>query len=143
MLALDVGSAIESASNLLAAQVLGLDTNPYGGTGAFSQSETGAAGDLNIIILMCVPSRLIAHLLLLSLTDLPPPVSCHRVEQWCGLPNGAHARVLQGQHLCVQGGGGAAKGLAEGALALAARQILVQEHEDGTGLRQAASLGLL
>ena len=38
----------------LGAQVMGLDTNPYGGKGAFSQTETGESGQLNLIALIAV-----------------------------------------------------------------------------------------
>ena len=36
----------------LGAQVMGLDTNPYGGKGAFSQTETGESGQLNLIAVL-------------------------------------------------------------------------------------------
>ena len=45
---------LPAASNLLAAQIMGLDTNPYGGVSAFSQTQTGEAGDLNIVVLLGV-----------------------------------------------------------------------------------------
>jgi hypothetical protein len=41
-------------ANLLAAQIFGLDTNPYGGTSTFSQSASGEAGDLNLVLLIGV-----------------------------------------------------------------------------------------
>jgi len=43
--------ALDTA-NLLAAQIFGLDTNPYGGTSTFSQTDSGASGDLNIVLLL-------------------------------------------------------------------------------------------
>ena len=48
-----VGDVLHT-TNLLAAQIFGLDTNPYGGTGAFEQSDSGQSGDLNFIILLAV-----------------------------------------------------------------------------------------
>ena len=49
--------AVDAVSNLLAGsldEVSFLDTNPYGGKGAFSQSATGQAGDLNLVLLVGV-----------------------------------------------------------------------------------------
>ena len=48
-----VGGVLHT-TNLLAAQIFGLDTNPYGGVGAFEQSDSGQSGDLNFIILLAV-----------------------------------------------------------------------------------------
>ena len=48
-----VGDVLHT-TNLLAAQIFGLDTNPYGGVGAFEQSDSGQSGDLNFIILLAV-----------------------------------------------------------------------------------------
>ena len=48
---IDVGSVI-AVTNVVAAQVFGLDTNPYGGKSTFSQADS--AGDLNLIIAIAV-----------------------------------------------------------------------------------------
>ena len=44
--------SIDSSTWHMAAQVFGLDTNPYGGVGAFSQTDSGASGDLNFVLLL-------------------------------------------------------------------------------------------
>ena len=74
-------------ANLLAAQVFGLDTNPYGGVSSFSQTDTGASGDLNTIILLTVLFPTAVTVFIYKDQIFAPPVEVEPPKGWKKVPS--------------------------------------------------------